>query len=265
MERIVVRFPAFQALLDRVATSGAGTFAAVEAEFLAAMGAFDLQVAAGTLSSGENQAKGQFLVELVALLAENRSGVDLARRARRPGVLLQHVDVDLCHPLTGTPELVVEAKMAGTPKHPGSPTAGPLGRRASADVDKRVRELALSVIDLKLGSMGGEFVIGDVPAWLRETLPRFVAVFGLRVIDEADRRAALDRLRHLASSYASGVGVALFEPADPSSAEGRVSYRPIPSPAGMSVDDAVQAMCASLRRARVVSASRWQPRVQATR
>src|SRR6266581_934562 len=104
------------------------------------MSAFDRRMAAGEFTSGQNQNKGLFFNELIARLLERCAGFGVAKRGKRPGILLEHVDVDLCYPADPKlrPSLIAEIKMAGTPKHPGSPEAGPMGRPASADVDKRI-------------------------------------------------------------------------------------------------------------------------------
>ena len=140
--------------------------------------------------------------------------------------------------------------MAGTPKHPGSPTAGVMGRRGSADVDKRIREIALNVIDLKLADVqGGTTTIGDITTWIQETRPRFFAISGFRIIDANDLKTVVDRFQYLANSYANGVGLVLFEPVGRSTPEGRVTYRSIPPPGGMSIDDAVRRMCRVIKSA----------------
>src|SRR5438093_5512661 len=183
------------------------------------MRAFDWEMSQGHLTSGENQNKGLFFNELIARLVERCAGFGVAQRGKRPGILVPQVDVDLCYPADrkARPALIAEVKMAGTPKHPGSPTAGVMGRRASADVDKRIREIALNVIDLKLADVqGGTTTIGDITSWIQETRPAFFAMFGLRVIDDNDHRKVLDKFQYLANSYANGVGLALYRPADPS-------------------------------------------------
>jgi hypothetical protein len=245
-------FPAFRALLERVEAERIETFAEIERDFVAAMSTFDERVAAGDITSGQNQNKGLFFNELIARLVERRAGFGVAQRGKRPGILLPQVDVDLCFPADrkARPVLIAEVKMAGTPKHPRSPEAGPLGRPASADVDKRIREIALSVIDLKLADkQGGTTVIDDITSWIQATEPRFFAIFGLRIIDDNDRRKVVGRFQHLANSYANGVGLALYEPVDASSAEGRVTYRSIPPPGGMSIDDAIRRMCRVIKSA----------------
>lgn len=245
-------FAPFRALLERVEAERIETFAEIEPDFLQAMGAFDTLMAAGQLSAGENQNKGLFFNELIARLVERCAGFGVAQRGKRPGILLPQVDVDLCYPAdrTARPALIAEVKMAGTPKHPKNPTAGPIGRRASADVDKRIREIALNVIDLKLADVqGGTTTIGDITSWIQETRPRFFALFGLRVIDANDLRTLIGRFQYLANSYANGVGLALFEPVDPTTAEGRVTYKSIAAPGGMSIDDTVKRMCRVIKSA----------------
>src|SRR6266566_1814235 len=212
-------FPEFRTLLDRMEAQAIASFADVEQDFVKAMSAFDHRVAAGDFTSGENQNKGLFFNELVARLVERCAGFGVAQRGKRPGVLLPQIDVDLCYPADrkARPALIAEVKMAGTPKHPGSPTAGPMGRRASADVDKRIREIALNVIDLKLADVqGGITTIGDITSWIQETRPRFFAIFGFRIIDDNDLKTVIGRFQYLANSYANGVGLALFEPVDSS-------------------------------------------------
>jgi hypothetical protein len=249
-------FPPFRALLERMEASATETYAEIENEFVAAMSAFDHLLAAGELTSGQNQNKGLFFNELIARLIERCAGLGVAQRGKRPGILLPTVDVDICYPPDPKtrPAMIAEVKMAGTPKHPRSPQAGIMGRPAAADVDKRIREIALNVIDLKLADVqGGTTSIGDITSWIQETRPRFFALFGLRIVDDNDLRKVLARFQYLANSYANGVGLALYRPVDPSTAEGRVTYQPVPSPGGMSVDDTVRRIC------RLVKAAADQP------
>jgi hypothetical protein len=245
-------FPPFRALLNRVQAEGIGTFADVELEFMAAMSAFDHRLVAGELTSGQNQNKGLFFNELIARLIERCAGLGVAQRGKRPGILLPTVDVDLCFPADPKtrPAMIAEVKMAGTPKHKGSPTAGLMGRPASADVDKRIREIALSVIDLKLADVqGGTTSIGDITSWIQGTRPHFFALFGLRVIDDNDLRKVLARFQYLANSYANGVGLALYRPVEPATPEGRITYAAIPAPGGMSIDDTVKRICRLIKAA----------------
>jgi hypothetical protein len=73
---------------------------------------------------------------------------------------------------------MVEAKMMGTPKHPGSEAAKAEGRRGPADMLKRCKEGGFKTIDLKggygykLSQAGGgqqQTMSGDLTTWLRST------------------------------------------------------------------------------------------------
>lgn len=249
-------FSPFRALLERMEVEGVKTFSQIEPDFVAAMSAFDHRLAAGELTSGQNQNKGLFFNQLIGRLIERCAGLEVAQRGKRPGILLPTVDVDLCYPADPAtrPSIIAEVKMAGTPKHPRSPQAGTMRRPAAADVDKRIREIALNVIDLKLADVqGGTTSIGDITSWIQETRPRFFALFGLRVVDDNDLRKVLGRFQYLANSYANGVGLALYQPVDPTTSEGRITYEPVPPPGGMSIDDTVRRIC------RLVKAAAEQP------
>ena len=96
---------------------------------------------------------------------------------------------------------------------------------------------------------GGRTSIGDITSWIQETRPRFFALFGLRVVDENDLRKVIGRFQYLANSYANGVGLALYQPVDPDTPEGRVTYRPVAPPGGMSIDDTVKRICRLVKAA----------------
>jgi len=249
-------FAAFREVLTIVEQQRVQAFAEIENDFLKAMSAFDRSVVAGRVSSGENQGKGLFFNRLIVSIVEHRSGTRVAQRAKRPGILTEQVDVDLCFPpdRRARPALIAEVKMAGTPKHPRSPRQGWLGRPASADVDKRIREVALNVIDLKLADVDGSTApIGDITSWIQSTKPSFFALFGLRVTDENDLRKVLHRFQYLANSYANGVGLALYAPSSASTNVGLVTYRSVAAPGGMSMDDAIT------RMARLIKSAAAQP------
>jgi hypothetical protein len=244
-------FEPFQSLLHAVTAEGIDTFAALEDRFVAAMSAFDTEQAAGRLTSGQNQTKGMFFNELMGTLLERCAGVGVAKRGKRQGVLLDKVDVDLCFPAVGPPMVIAETKMAGTPQHPGNQTTAPaVGRRASADTAKRVREIALNVIDLKLADVaGGSAPIGDIVTWIQRQRPAVFAMFGLRLTNDQDLALALRDAQRLANSYANGVGLAMYRPVDTSTPIGRTTYVRVPPPGGMSIDDALKRLCREVKAA----------------
>lgn len=245
-------FDPFTELIEAIPSEDIRRFSDLQDRFIEAMSAFDKEQAAGHLTSGQNQAKGLFFNEVIALLIERcvGQGLGVARRGKRPGILLENVDVDICYPPDpGTrPEVIAETKMLGTPKHPGSPRQGRLGRPGSSDLDKRTREIALSVIDLKLAdAQGGTTAIGDITTWIQQTRPPFFAFFGHRVVSEGDLKKIIDRADLLDGSYANGVGLVLYEPVDSSTDEGLVTYRSIPVPRSKSIDHAIERICRLIR------------------
>ncbi len=228
---------------------GIDTFAGLEDRFIAAMSAFDTEQAAGRLTSGQNQNKGMFFNELMGSLLERCAGVGVAKRGKRQGVLLDKVDVDLCFPTHGPPLVIAETKMAGTPQHPGNRGTAPMeGRRASADTAKRVREIALNVIDLKLAdAAGGSAPIGDIVTWIQRQRPAVFAMFGLRITNDHDQALALRDAQRLANSYANGVGLAMYRPVDPLTPAGCTTYVRVAPPGGMSIDDVLKRLCREVR------------------
>ncbi|MDQ1747778.1 MAG: hypothetical protein QOD07_2041 [Frankiaceae bacterium] len=245
-------FAPFRELLDAIPREGIDSFAELELRFLAAMSAFD-SLRADSLTSGQNQNKGLFFNELIGRLLERCAGVGVAKRGKRRGVLLEKVDVDLCFPSDPAepPVVIAETKMAGTPQHPGNAGTTPVeGRRASADTAKRVREIALNVIDLKLADAeGGAAPIGDIATWIQQQRPAVFALFGIRLTDHNDHALVIRDAQRLANSYANGVGLALYTARDFATPEGRTDYVAIPPPGGMSIDDALRRLCRQVRAA----------------
>lgn len=242
-------FRPFDDVLAAVDRERLQQFSAIEDRFVAAMSEFDRLRVAGQLTSGQNQHKGLFFNELIVRLLERCAGQGVAKRGKRPGVLLEVVDVDVCFPETGRPLMIAETKMLGTPQHPGnSSSAKPKGRPVSADFDKRIREVALNVIDLKLADLEGSTThIDDIASWIQSTKPRFFGIWGMRLADDADHAGVIGRAQYLANSYANGVGLALYRATDPSTPEGRVTYEKVTTPRGMSIDDALVRMCRMIK------------------
>ncbi|GAB3198157.1 hypothetical protein GCM10027261_24960 [Geodermatophilus arenarius] len=239
-------FAPFADLLAAVEEQAITRFSSIEAHFIAAMGAFDTEIArpGGQWTSGDNQGKGKFFNELTAALLQNLTGQPIIQRGKRPGVLLDNVDVDLCFPLDGAPLVIAETKMLGTPQHPRNETSQHIrGRRSTADLPKRIREIALNVIDLKLAAPAGRAEpIGDIATWIQRQSPAFYALFGLRVADDYDHEQLVAQAQMLSNSYANGVGLVLYRPTDISTPVGRTTYARVRPPRGLALDDALARM-----------------------
>lgn len=124
------------------------------------------------------------------------------------------------------------------------------GRRASADTAKRVREIALNVIDLKLAdAAGGAAPIGDISTWIQQQRPAVFAMFGFRLTGDADQALAVRDAQQLANSYANGVGLALYRPRDTTTVAGRTDYVAVKPPGGLTIDSVLQRLCRQVRAA----------------
>ena len=131
-------------------STGARTWVQVEDEFVDAMRAFDVEVAAGRADIGDIQnGKGDFFNDLLALLLEGCAEVRLYSRGGVPGFIFPNHNLDVTYPNTGVVQFTLEAKAVGTPKHPLSPKQKAIGRPGSADLAKRIKEVAFKTIDLK--------------------------------------------------------------------------------------------------------------------
>ena len=92
-------------------------------------------------------------------------------------------ELDVTYPATGPARSTLEAKVLGTPLHPGNEKSqsNALGRSGSADLDKRLKEAAFKAIDLKaeydllVAGQGGASRTGpghgSMTSWLRQQLP----------------------------------------------------------------------------------------------
>lgn len=232
-------FEMYAAAADRAAAS----WRQVEAEFLAAMSRFDAALAATEtqqlsdderteLSADAQNGKGDFFNDLLALLLENCAEIThLYARSGVPGLIVREHNLDGVFPATGRIEFLLEAKMMGTPRTALSPKQKPEGRRGSADVGKRVKELAFKSIDLKgeysrLRAAEGELPVAggpggsDLTTWLRGVPPRIYFFMGVRVLNESDFRATL-RWAHTAQQIVDAVGLYCYEPVKSSTTEYR--------------------------------------------
>lgn len=269
---VVARSPACRPLRDLYQWADQKDFASwneVEERFLSAMGEFDSSLAAtattedpealdGLVADLQN-GKGDFFNDLLALLLENCSGIEhLYTRSSVPGLLVETHNLDGVYPATGELGFLLEAKMMGTPKHAlNRKQREPRGRRGSADIGKRVKELAFKAIDLKgeasrrrtmlggrptEGGAGG----GDLSTWLRSTEPRIYFFLAARVISDSDFRAVL-RWCGAAAQVVDAVGLYCYEPVD----DDFTTYRQREGvPAELALDRTLYKACLDLQNLR---------------
>ena len=206
----------------------------VEESFLAAMSEFDASIAASVgadmtddeksdLGADLQNGKGDFFNDLLVLLLKQCSGVQLLTSRRPvPGLIVPKHNLDCVYPAEGDLQFMLEAKMMGTPKHINSPRQKESGRPGSADIDKRVKELAFKCIDLKgefsrrqamsgaaprSGGPGG----GDLTTWLRTVEPKIYFFIAVRVTSDSDFERTL-KWASTAQQVLDAVGLYCFEP-----------------------------------------------------
>lgn len=224
----------------------------IEDAFVRAMEGFDANVASGFADIGDLQnGKGDFFNDLLALLLENCAGVTLYSRGGVPGFVFPNHNLDLTYPNTGVVRFTLEAKAVGTPRHPLSPKQKPIGRPGSADLAKRVKEVAFKSIDLKaeygrIMAMQGESPSstpgGNLTTWLRSVPPSGYLFIAARVVNQTDFDAAVG-FAHTAAQVQDGVGLFCFTP---ESASKPTAYKKLPVPTELSIDRVLYRACQDL-------------------
>lgn len=231
------------------------TWAQVEDLFLRGMEGFDANVAAGIADMGDLQnGKGDFFNDLLALILENCSQTTLFSRGGVPGLIFPKHNLDVSYPDVGAIQFTIEAKAVGTPRHPGSPKQKPIGRPGSADLDKRVKEIAFKTIDLKaeyariLAERGESpnVISGDLTTWIKSVRPRSYVFFAARVVSDKDRERVI-RFADLAGLVNDAVGVFCFRPL---SDQEPTRYRADPVPAHIEMGRVLFRACQDLTAVR---------------
>ena len=219
----------------------------VEAPFLGAMWAFDQNFSQGLADQGDNQnGKGDFFTDLIALLLENCSGKELHGRGAVPGLIFPSHNLDTSYPSTGTVEILIETKAAGAPKSDRNPRQKNVaGRPGSSDLDKRIKEAGLKTIDLKAewarhaGQGGGP--TSDLLTWLRQSKPFCFLFLAIRVVDPNDLERTIF-FANAANQMMDGVGLVAYR-IDPDGP----GYLPCRIPTHLELDRVLSRVCTALR------------------
>ncbi len=253
--RVVATKPAcapLRAMYDAAVAAHPRTWNEVEDDFVRAMEAFDANVASGVADIGDLQnGKGDFFNDLLALILEDCAGLNLYTRGGVPGFVFANHNLDLTYPNTGVVRFTLEAKAVGTPRHPLSPKQKPIGRPGSADLAKRVKEVAFKSIDLKaeygrIMAMQGQSPEstpgGNLTTWLRAVPPSSYLFIAARVVSQTDFEAVV-AFAHTAAQVQDGVGIFCFTPESPSRP---TTYRKVGVPADLSLDRVLYRACQDL-------------------
>lgn len=227
------------------------TWTEVEDAFVRAMEGFDANVASGVADIGDLQnGKGDFLNDLLALLLEGCAGIQLYSRGGVPGFVFANHNLDVTYPNTGIVKFTLEAKAVGTPKHPLSPKQQAIGRPGSADLAKRVKEVAFKTIDLKaefgriMAARGQPATApgGNLTTWLHAVRPKAYLFIAARVVSTTDLEATI-AFAHTAAQVVDGVGLFCFGPASPGTP---TTYRTFEVPPVVSLDRVLYRACQDL-------------------
>jgi hypothetical protein len=219
----------------------------VENLFLAAMWDFDQDFAAGLADQGDNQnGKGDFFTDLIALLLESCSGKELHGRGAVPGLIFPNHNLDTSYPPEGTVEILIETKAAGAPKTGRNPRQkNAKGRPGSSDLDKRIKEAGLKTIDLKAewarhaGQGGGP--TNDLLTWLHQSKPQCYLFLAIRVVDNKDFERTLF-FANAANQMMDAVGLVAYMPN--ASGDG---YQVMKVPTHLELDRMLSRVCTALR------------------
>ena len=225
--------------------------------FLRAMEQFDELVANGTADDGARRnGKGEFFNDLLAIVLENCSGVQLVSRPGVPGLIFPKHNLDITYPggKNVVIEFLLEAKTIGTPKHPGNTSQqNPLGRPGRSDLPKRVKEAGFKTIDLKAeygrlmaahGTSPSAGPSGDVTSWLRAQKPKSYLFVAARLVDDANDLGQVVQLCNQAALVADVVGLYCFMPV---SLKQPTRYKSVKVPSHLAIDRVLHRTCLDLQ------------------
>jgi hypothetical protein len=225
-------------MYGEVEAAGATSWNQVEGLFLRAMSEFDSQLPtvfdgdderkkhqSRALSGALQNGKGDWFNNVLGVLLERCADIEaLYLRREVPGLIIPVHNLDGVYPGDPTREIefLLEAKMMGTPKHANSPNEKDAGRDGSADLKKRIGELAFKSIDLKgeasrrltmvgQAPTGGGAGGGDLSTWLHANRPKIYFFFAVRVLSDTDF-AAVVRWAQTAAQVVDAVGLYCYEP-----------------------------------------------------
>lgn len=206
----------------------------------------------------QRNGRGGFFNDVLALVLENCAGLDtLYKRTLVHGRVFKTHELDVTYPAAGPARFTLEAKVLGTPLHPGNEKSqsNALGRSGSADLDKRLKEAAFKAIDLKAEYdllVAGEGGVsrtgpghGSMTSWLRQQLPGAYVFLAARCVDETDRQRLMMSATAINQIF-DHVGVFCFGPIDE---QHPTTYKVIPvQPNAYDIGHVLQEACRDLRQ-----------------
>lgn len=166
------------------------------------------------IEEGKYRQKGNYFRDTIIALVKARCGIELREREIPGRTDVHRVDLsylqDAEHPQRGFVLLAGEAKAMGSPEHQRANRHYP-ERTLTIDIDKRIKEVKYTSIDLKRRS--DPEVTRSWNEFILETSPAFFSAWLMRL-------GVQDRIEHVfeklvgVSEYTNGVGVAIYRERD---------------------------------------------------
>ena len=162
----------------------------------------------GIVPEGEYRQKGNVFRDLIEHLIWIRSGEKFRLRSRRVEGATEIHDLDLAFILDQKLIIAGEVKMLGSPPHRRGREIKP-ERATRKDIDKRLKEVKFTSIDLKLKYTGTQ--IADWHKWIDESIPQFYSFWACRIGEEDNVELIIRKFKSLRDWYNNGVGIFLFK------------------------------------------------------
>lgn len=201
-------FRPFEELMETIRQSGVTRWSSIEHDFLGAVERFDSEYRSGRRPSGWYQSKARYFNDIIVAILANVSKKPIAVRRKKESQLFGRLDVDICYPDEDVPKIAGEVKALGTPPHPNNKNRA---RNGSSDLHKRLREVALTSLDLKVAYSAPQ-PIRSFQNWVDSTSPGYFSFWAVRANDDADFERVRSMLFSL-RSYCNGVAAVVYSPA----------------------------------------------------
>jgi len=167
----------WESLIQPVRETGGLRFSDIKGELLDALNELNSAWGSAKIEEGMYRQKGNRFRDLIIALIQSQCAAELKERRVR-GLTDLHT-IDIIYPITGDPAVVVEVKMLGTPSHLTQGGTYRPERGGAVDLDKRLKEVKYTPIDLKLRYSGT--VIGQWDQWVKRASPSSIR-YGLAIL-----------------------------------------------------------------------------------
>jgi len=186
------------------------SFSNIKDDLLAILEQLDNLWRVGRIPQGKYRQKGNMyrdtIISLIIARCKSKGiSISLKERALRGRTDLHKVD--FAYPLEGDPVVAGEVKAIGSPEHIGFDE-----RHIGIDIDKRVKEVKYTPIDLK--RKFDPLISKDWFTWIDETQPKFYVFWIMRQGEKNSLNKILGKVASI-REYANGVSAVIYAPVGP--------------------------------------------------